>query len=332
MMLPQIRQAPWYPGQFGVSGSDVQRGLRWAPTGIVLYVDENHPGATTVGDGTNPEYPLTTITQAITNLINFATAMSVSLEGSVIVVGNEATIAETVIIPPTAPTNCTILGAGSTAHQPTWTAAAAAGTALTVRQEGWTIEGITFEAGAEGTSIRLEEVPGSGYISYKTTIRNCRFDGLWGGLYGIDFYGAPHRVRVEDCEFLEWRSADGAAFAIYISNTAHDRPLQCRFHNNLFWSNENHVGSFNVGSSWNSSVFTGNVFDQNAYIATTVMLDLRGSVIHNVVTGNVFSGTYSNAGGYYDSTTVAGMWVGNIAEDVASPQVGDNGYTVLPPV
>jgi hypothetical protein len=332
MTLPQIRQYPWYPGQFGVSGSDVQRGLRWAPTGIVLYVDENHPGATAVGDGTNPEYPLTTITQAITNLTNFATAMNVSLEGSVIVVGNEATIAETVIIPPTAPTNCTILGAGSTAHQPTWTAATAAGTALTVRQEGWTIEGITFEAGGEGTSVRLEEVPASDYISYKTTIRNCRFDGLWGGLYGIDFHGAPHRVRVENCEFIEWRSLDGDAFAVYISDTAHDRPLQCRFHNNLFWSNENHVGSFNALSSWNSSVFTGNVFDQNAYIATTVMLDLRGSTIHNIVTGNVFAGTYSNAGGYYDSAGTPGMWVGNMSEDVASPQVGDNGYTVAAPV
>jgi hypothetical protein len=329
-MLPQIRQYPWYPGQFGVSGSDVQRGLRWAPTGIVLYVDPNHPGATAVGDGTNPEYPLTTITQAITNLINFAAAMSVSLDGSVIVVGNEATIAESVIIPPTAPQHCTIMGAGSTAHQPTWTAATAAGTALTVRADGWTIEGITFEAGAEGTSIRLVELPASGYTSYKTTIRNCRFDGLWGGLYGIDFHGAPHRALVENCEFLEWRSVDGAAFAIYHTNTEHDRSLQCKILNNLFWSNENHIG--NHANGFNGSLFMGNVFDQNAYIATTIMLDLRGATIHNVVTGNVFAGTYSNAGGYYDSAGVAGMWAGNMAEDVGSGQVADNGFTVAPPV
>ena len=330
MMLPQIRQAPLYPGQFGVSGSDVQRGLRSAPTGIVLYVDENHPGTHSTGDGTNPEEPLDSIQTAITKLTNFATAMNVSLEGSVIVVANEATIAETVTIPPTAPTNCTILGAGSTAHQPTWTAATDAGRALTVRQQGWTVEGITFEAGAEGTSIRLEEVPGSSYISYKTTIRNCRFDGLWGGLYGIDFYGAPHRVLVENCEFLEWRSVAGEAFAIYHSATPHDRSIQCQILNNLFRSNENHIG--NHANGFSGCLFSGNVFDQNTYIATTVMLDLRGATMHNIVTGNVFAGTYSNAGGYYDSVGVPGMWVGNMAEDVASLQVGDNGYTVLPPV
>ena len=165
MGLPQVRQAPWYPGQMGVAGSDVQRGLRWAPTGIVLYVDENHPGAVAAGDGTNPEQPLNSIQLAINTLIAHATATACSLEGSVIVVGSEATIAETVTIPATAPTHCAIVGAGSSAHQPTWTAATAAGTALTVRQEGWTIEGITFEAGAEGTSIQLDEVPGSSYTA-----------------------------------------------------------------------------------------------------------------------------------------------------------------------
>lgn len=330
MNLPQVRLHPFYPGQMGVWGSDVQRGLRWEPTGIVLFVDENHPGAHSTGDGTNPEEPLDSIQTAVNNLIAFATAMNCTLEGSVIVVANEATIAESVIIPPTAPTNCTILGAGSTAHQPTWTAATTAGRALTVRQQGWTIEGFTFEAGAEGTSIRLEEVPASSYISYKTTIRNCRFDGLWGGLYGIDFYGAPHRVVVENCEFIEWRSVAGAAFAIYHSATPHDRSLQCKILDNLFWSNENHIGNFANG--FNGSLFSGNVFDQNAYIATTVMLDLRGATIHNIVTGNYFAGTYSNAGGYYDSVGTPGMWVGNIAENVASPQVGDNGLTIAPPV
>ena len=71
MTLPQVRLQPWYPGQMGVADSDVQRGLRWEPTGIVLYVDENHPGASATADGTDPENPQTTIQQAITNLTNF---------------------------------------------------------------------------------------------------------------------------------------------------------------------------------------------------------------------------------------------------------------------
>jgi len=124
-------------GQLGVSGSDVQRGLRWESSGIVLFVDENHPNAHSVGDGTDPEEPLDSIQTAINNLIAFATAMApITLEGSVIVVASEATIAETVTIPATAPTHCMILGAGSSNHQPTWAAATDAGTALTVLQTG----------------------------------------------------------------------------------------------------------------------------------------------------------------------------------------------------
>ena len=331
MMLPQIRQAPLYPGQFGVSGSDVQRGLRSAPTGIVLYVDENHPGTHSTGDGTNPEEPLDSIQTAITKLTNFATAMNVSLEGSVIVVANEATIAETVTIPATAPTNCTILGAGSTAHQPTWTAATAAGTALTVLQEGWTIEGFTFETGAEGTAIVLNGTGSTG--AYKSTVRNCRFDGLWGGLYGISFVGSPHRVLIENCEFLEWRSAGGDAFAIMVYDASDSNPYECHIRNNVFWENENHVGSISSDRAWNVSTFTGNVFHEGELIAATLMLDLRGGTRgNNIVTGNVFCGTYSNAGGYYANAGTPGMWVGNMAEDVASLQVGDNGYTVAVPV
>lgn len=332
MVLPQVRQAPFYPGQPGVAGSDVQRGLRWEPAGIVLYVDENHPGATAVGDGTNPEYPLTTIQTAVNNLIAFATATADSLEGSVIVVGAEATIAETVIVPATAPHNCTILGSGSAAHAPTWTAATAAGIALTLRVEGWTVEGFTFETGAAGTAIRVSEVPASSYSAYKTTIRNCRFDGLWGGLYGVEFYGAPHRVTIENCEFLEYRRADTTAFAIIVTDSHHTNPYECHIRNNVFWENENHIGSLGGIRSFNVSTFVGNIFHIGELIAATVMLDLRGgSRGNNFVVGNWFQGDYSNTGGYYAHAGDPGMWVGNYAEDLLEAEVGDNGVTIAVP-
>jgi hypothetical protein len=332
MNLPQIRQQPWYPGQFGVAGSDVQRGLRWEPAGIVLYVDDNHPGATAVGDGTDPEQPLTTIQTAVNNLTAFATAMAISLEGSVIVVADESTIAESVIVPATAPTNCTIMGSGATAHHPTWTAATAAGTALTLRQEGWTVEGFTFEVGTAGTAVRLDEVPASSYTAYKTTIRNCRFDGLWGGLYGVDFHGAPHRVLIENCEFLEFRRGDTTAYAVIVSDSAHTNPYECHMHGNVFWENENHVGSLGGLRAWNLSTFTGNTFHEGVLIPSTLMLDLRGGTRgENIVTGNVFCGDYSNTGGYYANAANPGMWVGNFAEDVAEAEVADNGLTIAPP-
>lgn len=331
-MLPQVRQQPWYPGQMGVPGSDIQRGLRWESQAIVLHVDENHPGTNATGDGTNPEEPLNSIQTAITRLTNFVTALGTSLEGSVIVVASEATIAETVIIPPAAPADCTILGAGSSAHRPTWTAATAAGTALTIRQVGWTIEGITFETGAAGTAIQLAEVPASSFSAYKTTIRNCRFDGLWGGLYGVDFAGAPHRVLIEGCEFLEYQRGDSSAFAIIVTDSTHTNPYQCHVQNNVFWENENHIGSLGGIRGFNVSTFTGNLFHIGELIAATIMLDLRGgSRGNNIVTGNVFQGDYSNTGGYYAHAGDPGLWVGNLAEDVAEAEVGDNSWTIAPP-
>jgi hypothetical protein len=318
-------------GQLGVSGSDVQRGLRWESSGIVLFVDENHPNAHSAGDGTDPEEPLDSIQTAINNLIAFATAMApITLEGSVIVVASEATIAETVTIPATAPTHCMILGAGSSAHQPTWTAAVANGTALTVLQTGWTIEGFTFETGAAGTAIDLNGTGSTG--AYKTTIRNCRFDGLYGGLYGINFIGAPHRVTVENCEFLEYRRTDNTAYAMIVTDSSDSNPYQCNIIGNRFRDCENYIGSLNSDRAWNISLFQGNVFMEGlagGLIPVILYLDLRGgSRGYNIVTGNYFGGTYTNAGGYWANAATPNVnWAGNIAS-VGLATVGDNSFTI----
>lgn len=333
MGLPLVRQQPWYPGQMGVSGSDVQRGLRWEPAGIVLYVDENHPGAVSVGDGTDPEQPLDSIATAITTLTNHATATACSLEGSVIVVAAEATIGESVIIPPTAPKNCLLLGGGAGINCPAWTAATPTGTALTIRQEGWTVENFLFRAGSGGTSIKLEWVPGSSYVGYRTTIRNNHFDGLWQGQYAIDFYGAPYDVVIEGNWFREYRRPDSSAYAIITTDSSNANAYMCKILNNHFEENNNHVGSLGNNKSFNLTTFTGNVFHEGVLITATLMLDLRGgSQGQNIVTGNVFCGTYSQAGGYYANAGAPGNWVGNSAEDVASAQVGDNGMTIAVPV
>jgi hypothetical protein len=331
-MLPQVRLQPWYPGQMGVNGSDVPRGIRLAPTAIVLYVDENHPGASAANDGTDPENPLNSIQTAVNNLIAFATATSSSLYGSVIVVGAGATIAESVIVPPTAPRGVLLLGAGHSRHRPTWAAATASGVALTLRQQEWVIDNFTFEVGAAGKAIRLEEVPGSSYTAYKTVIQNCQFDGLWGGLYGVDLYGAPHRVTIQDCEFLEFRRGDSSAFAIITTDASNANSYECHILGNTFWENENHIGSLGDNKGFNMSRFFGNTFHEGVLIAATRMLDLRGGTRgKNIVVGNYFCGDYSNTGGYYANAGAPGNWVGNFAEDVAEGEVGDNGITVAVP-
>ena len=330
-MLPQIRQAPWYPGQMGVSGSDVQRGLRWAPQGIVLYVDDEHNNATADADGTDPENPLTTIALAVARLTAFATSMATSLEGSVIVVANEATIAESVIIPPTAPKNCTLLGAGGGIDAPTWTAATAAGTALTIRQSGWTVEGFHFNAGVAGIGIQLEWVPASGYVGNRCVIRNNYFEGLYQGLYGIVLFGAPYDTRIVGNEFREYTRDNTTAFAIITTNTAEANPYMNVVKDNIFWENENHIGSIDNLRALSLSYITGNMFHEGLGIAATIMLDLRGGEGENIVTGNVFCGDYSQPGGYWANAGAPGNWVGNFAEDIAEFEVADNGLTVLPP-
>ena len=331
-MLPQIRLQPWYPGQMGVSGSDVPRGARWSPTSIVLYVDENHPGATADADGTDPENPLTTIALAITRLIAFATATSSSLVGSYIVVGAGATIAETVVVPPTAPIGVTIMGAGGSFARPTWTAATAAGTALTIRQEGWTIKGFNFTTGAAGTAISLAWVPGSSYVGNRCTIIDNFFDGAWGGLYGINLVGAPYDTRIINNEFREYRRGDTTAHAIITTNSLEANAYMNRIENNVFWENENHIGSLNDDRGFNNSFFVGNMFNAGVLIAATRKLDLRGgSQGENIVVGNYFCGDYSNTGGYWANAANPGNWVGNFAEDVGEGEVGDNGITTLPP-
>lgn len=331
-MLPQIRQAPWYPGQFGVAGSDVQRGLRWEPAGIVLYVDENHPGASATADGTDPEHPLTTIAGAVTNLTNFATATADSLEGSVIVVAAESTPAESVIIPATAPKNCLLIGGGTGHNCPAWTAATNAGTALTIRQQGWVVDHFLFRAGSGGTSVQLDWVPGSGYVGYRTTIRNCHFDGLWQGLYGISLYGAPYDVVIANNWFREYRRSDSTAFAICVTDSSNANPYMCKVVGNYFEENENHIGSLGDNKSFNLSLFQSNVFHEGVLITATRMLDLRGgSQGKNIVTGNVFCGDYSNTGGYYANAGAPGNWVGNSAEDTLEGEVADNGFTIAVP-
>ena len=332
MTLPQVRLQPFYQGQMGVHGSDVQRGLRWSPTAIVLYVDDNHNDALDTHDGTDPEHPNATIQGAITNLIAHQTACAVSLVGSVIVVGAGATIAESVVIPATAPANCKILGDGIGVDAPTWTAATAAGTALTIRQSGWTVEGFRFNVGAEGTAIRLEWDPASGYVGNRTLITGNYFDGQYVGKFGIDLNGAPFDTWIVGNSFRELQSAGADAFAIYCSGSSEADPYMAVIRDNLFWENENHIGSLNSDYGFNVSVIQGNVFKSGIGIATTLFLDLRGgSVGENTVTQNVFEGTYSQAGGYYANAGAPGNWVGNVAQDVASPQVADNGFTVAVP-
>jgi hypothetical protein len=67
MELPLVRATPFYPGQWGIPGSDNSLGLRTVPQAKVFYVDPSDPLANDSNDGTLPAAPLVTIQQAVDN-------------------------------------------------------------------------------------------------------------------------------------------------------------------------------------------------------------------------------------------------------------------------
>jgi hypothetical protein len=333
-MLPQVRLQPWYPGQLGVSGSDVQRGLRWSPTSIVLFVDPDNNNASDAADGTDPENPLVTVQQAVNQLIAFQTSMAESLEGSVIVIAAQSTVSEDVLVPVTAPAWCTIMGTGNGTYNPIWDGDDADTPNLHIRQQGWRVTGIRFRPPANSSAIRLDWRLGTTDDGNFCMIDHNKFFGEWRGLYGIELYGAPFNTQILYNEFREIGSygAGGNAFAICVTETSQANPLEDTIIGNFFFENDNHVGSIASDRAWNMSLFKDNVFQDGIMNPTALILDLRGGTQgYNIVTGNYMGGVYSNAGGYWaNAATPNTCWVGNFAEPTPGT-VADNGITVQVP-
>lgn len=328
--FPLVRLPPWYPGQMGVRGSDVPLGVRVDPQAIVLYVDDEHGLASDNNDGTNPDAPMATVQAAVTKLATLQTNLGVSLVGSVIVVGAEMTISESVTIPATAPKGCTLMGNGSGAWSPTWVSAAANTPCLSVYQENWRITGFTFKPPATSSAIYLSwtaSTNGSG-----TVIDKCNFNGEYSGRYGVYLYGAPYNVTISNCDFREILDGTQTGFAIYSGLTPTATPLEIKILNNVFWECDNFIGG---SHGYNMCIISGNLFKAGAAggIPTVLKIDLRGgSQGKNLVCNNVFADAdYSNVGGYYDSAAGAGVWIGNFSPDVAEAEVEADGLVILPP-
>jgi len=322
-----------FPGQkhiWGIAGTEIEATVGDSDA-QAFYVNAAHAAANDANYGTDPDDPLDTLQELIDRSTGVSAIASPALRAgdSIYINGN---IAESVIVTEDVPANCRLIGARPGIDAPVWTAATAAGTALTLWQSGWTVGGFRFTAGAAGRAIKLEWVPASGYVANRTAIVGNYFDGAWGGLYGIELSGAPFDVRIIGNEFREYRRGDASAFAIITTDASEANAYMCVVENNIFWENENHVGSLGNDRGFNLSLFKGNVFHEGVLIAATRMLDLRGGTRgKNIVTQNTFCGDYSNTGGYYANAANPGNWVGNIAEDVAEAEVGDNGWTVAPP-
>lgn len=64
LMQPIIKHTPFYPGLWGVPGSDSGLGIRTVPVGRVFYVDSEGLNRNDNNDGTDPNWPMATLLAA----------------------------------------------------------------------------------------------------------------------------------------------------------------------------------------------------------------------------------------------------------------------------
>lgn len=324
-----LRQQPFYPGQMGVPGSDISRGIRYQPRGVTLYVDSGHNNATAVGDGTDPENPLTTIEQAITNLVNWY-ADGEEVDYSTIVVSGAVTEAISITDYTTHPGHVTIAGIGPSPFSPYWTSGAAASPCIIMGAVGWRVTGFRFyvPAAAAAVVVPCTQAPyGANAIGIRTVIDNCYFDGSVNtGLYGIDLHGAPYNVNILNNIFGFITGVGGAC--IDSTNTGYADAYRTYIANNWF-----HESTTGIDASLNVGAVIDNVFNVDGPNPMTTVVDLRGGTQgENIVCGNYFGDAdYSNAGGFYANAGNPGGWAGNVSQDTAEAEVGDNGWTIAVP-
>ena len=207
-MLPLTRLTPWYPGQMGVPGSDVSLGLRTAPQGNVYYVDNTHLNATAVADGTDPNYPLTTIDIAI--------GKCTANHHDLIVVGSNH--AESIAT--AAAINCDmagirIVGVGTGQNRPRISFTNALST-IAIAAANVTIENLLFLVGIDSVAVMID------VNADDFTLLNCEFREntavamQW--LTAIDINGGganlADRAKIAGCKFVS--EAAGANHAIEI--------------------------------------------------------------------------------------------------------------------
>lgn len=219
----------------------------------------------------------------------------------------------------------TFVGAGPSVGSNVWQQSAANQTLITVTGTGCKFLNFRFRIPALDSSGNPMGIVLSG--AHYTQIIGCKFQGRTGSLYAIKNVGDTDNVTIKDCEFVYMNTATNGC-AIYGMTYAADVVgsgwliKNCRFN-----SNTKHIAT-RLQQSWIVGCTFGD-YGLNAAGAaaqTATKIDLSGTrSMHNIVTGNFFSGDYSHAGGYTEGTN--DDWAGNFAADAAEDEVSDSCVT-----
>lgn len=312
--VPLTRAPPIYPGQYGVPGTDSERGLRVNPTGCIFYVDPNSVDPNDQRDGTDPEAPLATIEAALTHCEDYrGDTIAVMANGywhyQDPTSSNITPITETITVEVA---GVRIVGISkSSSLGVAWLAPSAGATLITVNAMDVLIEGFAFlgyQAGAGGTAIYGEWYIAATPRLYgeNMVVRNCFFDwNLHTGIgLGFNYFSQIHDNWFSECD----------AYHIWVDESK----VACnglRIYNNYF--NTAGTTSCFLQETTYSQIFNNWFFDETTaggVAKANAMIDLDDGA-DNLVHGNVMSCPLPGPVNAYDVVNTAGTgdaWVQNL--------------------
>jgi hypothetical protein len=309
--VPLVRFPTLWPGQFGVPGTDHNRGERVHCTGEVFYVDPNFPGVSDQRDGTSPTDPLATVTAALAKCQPYRGDTVAVMASNYWPLGADATqgytahITEDVIV---SVPGVRLVGVfpSSPVGVP-WVPGTTGGTCITINAVDVLIEGFSFLDTGFNNATGIHAVwNGAPDYGDNLTVRHCHFNSTLD--YGIRLTFSYY-AHIYDNRF------QGVVVTAINDETASDSDY-ILIHDNLFSDCANAIKLPGVSYG---DIHANRIFGDGT--GTNNFVDLTGGNA-NIVADNWLGCTI----GEYDTTcsdATSGSWVNNHCE---------NGDTTLPPV
>jgi hypothetical protein len=283
---PLTRLNPWYPGTFGVPGTDHDRGLRLDCNGLIFYVDPNHVDPHDQRDGTNPEAPLATVAEALTQCRPYRGDVIAVMHNGYWTYGdptedNFTPIAETVTVSVPGVRIVGVAPSGSLGVP--WVPTANNDVLITVNAMDVLIEGFCFwnADGYTGTTGILAEWDGPPW-GENVTIRNNFFYTM---AYGV-------QLDYSWNGFIENNYFQGCTTAAIHNPSVYGEPDYFTIRNNVFTSN---AADINLPDCDNQLI-EGNRFMD----LTLAVVILNGD--DNTIHGNTFQGDPTGTNNYINLT------------------------------
>lgn len=283
--IPLTRLKPWFPGQFGVPGTDNDRGLRSDTLGTVFYVDPNAVGVTDERDGTDPEAPLQTVARALTLCQDYRNdVIAVMANGAwptAELTGDRITVIQESVTVTVAGVRIVGVFPSSAVGVP-WQPAAAAGTCITVSAMDVTIEGFAFIGNGAAADGIYAEWDGATLWADSLTVRNCYFDEEIDTAIQLEFtwYCDIHHNIFQECDVVG-----------ILSDVAGSGIAFCGIHHNRFIDLLGTGAMSLLAGDDDNEIYENRIFNRNAEsaaAATNEGINTTGGA-RNLIHHNTFS-------------------------------------------